>query len=343
MLPELDGLDKTYMKIDSFKANFWDTDVRSLASRRGFVNAEALSVEEEAPRIFALISSDASLHAVVKISKEAMGGRIERPIVGIELSERLLEIQGLGKQKVLDIRCCSGKYKEMFTWLVSDIAVRLSQIEDAHSAVSEALSLGKRFWQQISNQVADKRQQLGLWGELKCVREFLEKEKYFILDVWEGPARENYDFCMGKSLIEVKSTLKPRHQHEIANLKQLEVPSGAVLYLWSNRAVEDKSGTSVWDEVIAISRRISNDPERTQAFFDKVAAAGFHPDHAAAYSENKFSLADSKVFKVGASFPKITADSFKKPLPREVLSVKYSIDLESQKSESCEKLVCRLK
>lgn len=322
------GLGRGSMKIESLDTAVWDDLVARPAGARGFVAAELLEVDGDKGKIYLFVARDKSLHCAIKLGREKLRGKTERPVAGLEFSERRLAIRGAARAGFIDIRCGTA-YKEIFTWFVKEVGRHhLQEGLPPRAAVAAGLKAGRRFWQIPGEVVMDTQRQLGLWGEIRCLRELLKAGVSSAVSAWTGPLGEDYDFCFTKVLIEAKATLLPRHQHEISSLDQLDPPAGSTLFVWSIRAALGAGGTSVWEEAVRAAADLSKAPEARELFLDKAARARLRPDHENAYSENRFQSGSRLIFRVGKDFPRITAGSFKVPLPRQILGVKYSVNLE---------------
>lgn len=319
------------MKIEALDTSVWNSLLARPASTQGFVATALLETAEQKGKIWLFVTSDKALHCAVRLGDENLNGKVARPVAGLEVCETRRTIRGAERAAVIDI-WCGEAYKEIFTWFVKEIArIHLHDGLSPRESVDAALKAGRRFWQAPGDGVMDPLRQLGLWGEIRCLRELLAGGVSAAVSSWSGPAKEDYDFCFPKTVIETKTTLRPRHEHEISNLEQLDSPAGSVLFVWSIRAVLDSTGTSVWEEAARAAADLSKAPQTRELFLDKVALMRLRPDHEEAYAENRFQLGSRLIYRVGKGFPRITASSFKLPLPREILGVKYAVDLEGVK------------
>ena len=62
------------------------------------------------------------------------------------------------------------------------------------------------------------------------------------VDQWSGPEAERHDFVGDLLHIEVKTTRKSRHEHEISRLDQLRVPDGCELLVVSIQLEQSVGG-----------------------------------------------------------------------------------------------------
>jgi hypothetical protein len=316
------------MKLEFLEASVWEDLLGRPEVCDGFVSTELLLEDGKKGQIYLFASKDRSLHCAVSLGKIRPSKKKQRPVAGLEINEIELAIRNSSRSGFIDIRC-SSQYKEIFTWFVREVGkFHLLKGHPPREAVANALATGRRFWQAPGESVMDLKLQLGLWGEILCLRELLGVLDTTSVSAWTGPIREDYDFVFTKTLVETKTTLRPRHVHEISNLKQLDPPTGLKLFVWSICANKDPEGTSVWEEAQLVLTELKERQEIQELFLDKVARAGLRPEHEKAYTENRFQKRSRCIYSVGEEFPHITANSFKVPLPREILGVSYTVDLQ---------------
>jgi hypothetical protein len=316
------------MKLELIDASIWD-DLQSRPKvSEGYVSTELFLENGKNGRIYLFASKDKSLHCAVSLGKVKPSKKRQRPVQGLEINELSLNIRNSERSAFIDIRC-SAEYKDIFTWFVKEVGIHhLLNGLPPRDAVAKALNTGRRFWRNPGGDVMDLQRQLGLWAELNCFRELLTILDSPPVTAWTGPIEEDYDFCFTKTLVEIKATLRPRHVHVISNLKQLDEPKGLSLFVWSISVAKDDKGTSVWEEMMLILSELKNKPDVQELFLAKIVKAQLRADHEKAYTINRFSIRNRFIYRVEKNFPKVTSDSFKVPLQREILGVKYTVDLQ---------------
>jgi len=320
------------MKLELLDSSIWRNLHSKSANSEGFVVYEELSVRKRNPGVFLYVSKDNSLHCAILLAKQDVIQKTStRPLVGLSICEKKVVIKKLGRVPVIDISY-NEKYTDLFTWFIKDIASRyLERNVKPREAVLGALTSGQRFWHNPNVSVMDLKKQLGLWGEIHCLRVLLSAKGPSVISAWTGPLGEDYDFCFYRTHIETKTTLRPRHEHEISNLEQLDPPKGSTLFVWSSTCVADELGTSVLEEALKAISDVKNNPQTQELLEEKLAKAGLRPDHEKSYTQNRFRESNRQMYEVKNGFPRITANSFKLPLSRAILKVSYTISLEEVK------------
>lgn len=315
------------MRLESLNTSVWEELGSRPVNSEGYVSTELLENGKNG-KIYLFTSKDKSLHCAVSLGHEKPSKKKQRPVEGLEINELSLKIRNSERCTFIDIRC-SKEYRDIFTWFVKEVGTHhLLKGEPPREAVANALNTGRRFWRNPGGDVMDAQRQLGLWAELNCFRQFLAILESPPVTAWTGPNEEDYDFCFTKTLIEIKATLRPRHVHVISNLKQLDEPKGLSLFVWSISVAKDDKGTSVWEEMMLLLSEFDKRPDIQELFLAKILETKLRADHEKAYANNRFSIRNRFIFRVGKDFPKITSDSFKVPLRREILGVKYTVDLQ---------------
>jgi hypothetical protein len=172
----------------------------------------------------------------------------------------------------------------------------------------------------------DKTTQVGLFGELLVLETLmiphLGPQAVY---QWSGPASERHDFVGERLHLEVKTTRKSRHEHEISRIDQLRVPAGRQLLLVSVQLEQSVGG----DETLAVRldsvvNHIRGDPAALDDFLVKMANMGWTEEMRRSGELIRFFVRETFIYVVDDEFPKLP-DDFKPPSG--IVSVKYTIDL----------------
>ena len=145
------------------------------------------------------------------------------------------------------------------------------------------------------------------------------------VDQWSGPESERHDFVGDTLHLEVKTTRKSRHEHEIARLDQLRVPNGCQLLLASIQLEQSVGG----DETLAtgmdaIIDLLRGDAAALDTFMTKMVNIGWSDEMRNSGELLRFFLRAAYVYAVDDDFPRLPNDFSP---PSGVVSVKYTIDL----------------
>jgi hypothetical protein len=145
------------------------------------------------------------------------------------------------------------------------------------------------------------------------------------IDQWSGPESERHDFVGDLLHLEVKTTRKSRHEHEISRLDQLRVPEGCQLLLVSIQLEQSIGGTeTLASNVDAIIDLLRGDALALDSFMAKMANIGWSDDMRDSGELLKFFVRSTFVYPVDQEFPRLPDDFTP---PSGVVSMKYTIDL----------------
>jgi Putative PD-(D/E)XK family member, (DUF4420) len=161
---------------------------------------------------------------------------------GLKVRHRRLE-----SGEILDL-VASPSHEHVFNPVCKDIldAILVEQ-RDPWSAVAAIIRIWQSAWKP-ARQEMDKTVQVGLFGELLVLQTLMIPCIGSVaVDQWSGPESERHDFAGARLHIEVKTTRKSRHEHEISRLDQLRVPAGCQLLLVSIQL--EQSATKRWQPV----------------------------------------------------------------------------------------------
>lgn len=172
----------------------------------------------------------------------------------------------------------------------------------------------------------EKTTQVGLFGELFVLRTlFIPCMGPAAVGHWAGPEAERHDFIVGNLHLEVKTTRKSRHEHEISRLDQLRVPPDRKLVVVSIQVEETIGGDeTVATAVDSVLTLIRSDPAFADDFMTKLVTLGWTDDMRRSGELIRMSVRDAAVFEVDDTFPRIP-DDFTPPTG--VVSVRYTVDL----------------
>lgn len=145
------------------------------------------------------------------------------------------------------------------------------------------------------------------------------------IHLWSGPEYERHDFVGNRIHIEVKTTRKSLHEHEISRIDQLNAPAGRKLILVSVSLEESVAGTesvaTKMDEVIDLIR---SDSAASDAFMAKMAQIGWSDELRRSGELLRFHLRDAQIYEVNEAFPRLPAGFL---CPDGIVAIKYTVDL----------------
>jgi hypothetical protein len=217
-------------------------------------------------------------------------------------------------------------HEKVFTAVCKDVVdAVLDEQREPWSAVAAIIRIWQSAWR-LARQEMDKSMQVGLFGELFVLQTvMIPCLGPGAVNQWSGPESERHDFVGDRLHIEVKTTRKSRHEHEISRLDQLRVPDGRELLVVSILLEQSIGGTeTIATRMDAIVDLLRNDAPAMDTFMTKMVNMGWAEEMRRSGELVRFFLRDASVFVVDEDFPRLPDDFTP---PSGVVSVKYTVDL----------------
>jgi len=255
------------------------------------------------------------------------------PVDGGPIDGRPADLQGLrvrhrlvgGGLQYLDLTA-SPAYERLFSPLVGEILTAVIECgRNPWSAVSAIIRAWQSAWRPMAPNMP-KTVQVGLFGELLTLeRIMIPALGPTAVHSWSGPEAERHDF-VGKFVhLEVKTTRKSRHEHEISRIDQLDPPEGRRLMVISVLLEESLGGletvASKMDEVVDLIRL---EGAASDAFQAKMVQLGWSDELRRSGELLQFNLRDALIYEVNDTFPRLPT-GFRPP--EGVVALKYTVDL----------------
>ena len=246
-----------------------------------------------------------------------------RPVDLRGLRVRQHELAGEGVYVDLVAEAC---HEDMFSSLCAAV---LNAIVEQRRRPWEAVSSTMRAWQsawKASPSSMERTVQVGLYGELLTLELImLPALGPRAVMQWSGPDRERHDFVGERMHLEVKTTCRRRHEHEISRVDQLHAPEGRVLYLASVMLEESAAGSeTLATRIDSVASLLRNAPAESDEFQAKLVLLGWSEEMRRTGELMRFHHADSIILAVEDGFPRMPPGFV---LPPGVVSMKYSVDL----------------
>jgi hypothetical protein len=227
--------------------------------------------------------------------------------------------------EVLDLSA-RPSHEQVFTPFCVDVIDAVAgQARDPWKAVYAAISTWQSAFKPV-RQAMEKTVQVGLFGELLVLRSLmLPALGPVAVDQWSGPESERHDFVSGTLHLEVKTTRRSRHEHEISRVDQLRCPTGRQLLVASVLLEESVGGDeTVATQVDAVVDLLRTHPAALDLFMVKMAELGWTEEVRQSGELLRFFTRAADVYAVDDDFPRLPDDFVP---PSGVTSVKYTIDL----------------
>lgn len=226
------------------------------------------------------------------------------------LEHRLTEPDG-AESATLSLELTDGAAADLFAVLAEDLVSSTSGAPDAASAVGVWIGRVTR-WQHLLRHAAaglSPELQRGLYAELWVMGELIAPVAGTDAAVrsWFGPDRSRHDFQLAATSIEVKSCAA--NQPQIVSIngeRQLDETGTPALFLTHISLDVHHNGPESLLEMIATRRAAVADTGVESDFEDRLFEYGFLELHAPRYASTGYTVRDSRHFRVGPGFPRLT-------------------------------------
>lgn len=213
---------------------------------------------------------------------------------------------------------------EIFLLLCNDlISIMKENDKDIIINVMKRLERWQKLLQKTTLRVLSKEEQMGLYSELKVLRDYIIPKYGYVDGVhsWVGGLGDKQDFLLKDLAIEVKSfRITSGNSVWISSKEQLNSEKDP-LYLFACALNEADSGETIADLVQSIAEQIKMENLLSE-FLEKVEQYGYIPELQQS-SLSKFIFEQVNSYEVREEFPKIPLNH----VSPWINSMKYSIDL----------------
>lgn len=213
---------------------------------------------------------------------------------------------------------------ELFLILCNDLINVMKESEDnIISKLIKRLERWQKLLQRAALQIMSKEEQMGLFGELIVLRDYLLPvyDCQSVINGWVGSLGDQQDFLLESLAVEVKSTRLTSGSNIWISSKEQLNSEKQPLYLLACALNEATSGETIEDLVQSILNHIEM-KDLKEEFMSKVEQYGYFSE-IPVQSLSVFKVEQLKAYEVREGFPKIASDQVS-PLIRKI---KYNIDL----------------
>ncbi len=237
---------------------------------------------------------------------------------------------GSSKADYILIECKNKSYLSNFTLMLKEI---LSEYDNSNYSLEKSLNKVVSRWRHFLSlpklNILSEDEIIGLIGELLLLEKFLKNDPLDSLVNWIANDGEE-DFIRNEIVIEVKATLKGKHEHIINGIDQLLIQSNrtkVILSLLLNNSVSHDS-FSLPGLIERCEKIIDNNAEQIDALYEKLRKRGYDPRDRNLYENFQFDIIRGGYFRVDNLFPKLTTFELKQSLNSRISKVRYTIDME---------------
>jgi hypothetical protein len=242
-------------------------------------------------------------------------------------AEMLVQADDAG-ETVVYLRLLDPTHQDVFSLLAADLVDRASESATPANALRmliRRLHAWRRLLEDLTVDALGRDRQRGLYGELWFLEEHLlgrlPPEAAFA--AWVGPLREEQDFHLGDSAVEVKTTgAQPPFVARVNGAAQLDDGGLQALFLVHLAVDERLNHGDTLNELVDRLRDIANG-RAAEILDERLLLAGYRDPHRESY-EVGYVVTSARCFRIAEGFPRIVPAQ----LCPGVGDVRYSVDID---------------
>ncbi|EMS70621.1 PD-(D/E)XK motif protein [Ruminiclostridium cellobioparum] len=292
--------------------------------------ARLISSHSAVQLVAAVSKNDRKRHLLIAIREKLTPEKLESlpKWYGLSIEQEKLTILDIRTSWFLILKHTNESDKDIFEAVISNICNELLLLNDNEAMLPTLIKIldkWKYFFTLYSREGLSSTEQQGLYGELWFLRELIDYSRLTsLVKNWTGIEKTTHDFQIGKSAIEIKTSVSNKpYSAKINNENQLDDTNLANLYL-AFLALHPmlEGGETLPDIISQIRRKIANDTEAKLKFEEKLFFSGYVENQSHLYKTG-YALRDVIAFSVKAGFPRIlNAD-----VPDGIGDISYSIQI----------------
>lgn len=251
-------------------------------------------------------------------------------INGLIINYQLFGEAGSEKKNYILLECHSKAYLPNYTEILKEIISEFDKGNtELHKVINKIISKWRHFFAQPVSLIMKEDEIVGLLGELMFLSKLIMVHNTAALTIWTAERGEE-DFISSGKVIEVKTTLKEKHEHIINGIDQLLIEPGRVKHILSLLLTPSASEYAINLPIIVkeCAEMFAENPESYDLFFKKLKIRGYDARDYLQYIEFSYEYIRGGYFKVDSSFPKLTTDELAEPLNSRISKLRYSLDME---------------
>jgi hypothetical protein len=228
------------------------------------------------------------------------------------------------------IKCSHKSYLQNFVLILKEILRVFDTTDfDLSNSLSIVISKWRHFFSIPKLGILNEDEIIGLIGELVFVEYVMRTTDIRLLKNWTADRGEE-DFIFEKTIIEIKTTRKEKHEHIINGIDQLLVDNSTDKYILSILLNNSDSSNYISLPIIIEDcvNHISNFPELLDLFYQKLKSRKYDIRDSIHYESFKYKIIRTGLFEVNDQFPKLTTKELSKPLNPRISKVRYLLDME---------------
>jgi hypothetical protein len=256
-------------------------------------------------------------------------------INGLYIEYQLFGEAGFDKNNFILIECRNNAYLNNYTEILKEIlGIYDNGAAQLVDIIHKVISKWRHFLGEPKYGILVEDEIVGLIGELLFLRKLINSHFQNSIIIWKAEKGEE-DFINSEKILEVKTSLKGKHEHIINGIDQLLVnpeKQKHILSILLSRSISE-SAISLPLLINECAILYSNDPKSNDEFYKKLKERGYDPRDEHLYYDFSYDYFRGCYYKVDNTFPKLTTHELNTPLNSRISKVRYTLDFEG--------LVCR--
>lgn len=278
---------------------------------------KAFIFKESSSKYSCLLSTDDTLSELPKIN-------------GLKIVYDNFGEEGLGKTWFILIECSIPAYFKNYIEILKEILTDFDEgKEDITFSVQKVISKWRHFLSKPKSEILHEDKIIGLLGELIFLNTLIPGYSQNSVSMWTADRGEE-DFVQNEKVVEVKTTLKEKHEHIINGIDQLRVLPGRLKHICSFLFVKSNNDVAInLPGIIAdVASQLEAFPEAYELFYRKLKHQGYDTRDSELYRDFSYLPLKSAVFLVDENFPKLTTDELSHALNARISKIRYLLDME---------------
>jgi hypothetical protein len=239
------------------------------------------------------------------------------------------------------ISCADMPFTDIFLSFSERLIVKLEEGSTASKAVQQMISEWIGFFKRAGLQPLEMEEITGLFGELLFLKQLVDKfgASKKTLNSWHGPKGANWDFSLGellgaKTLVEVKTTIRPRTIITVNNLDQLcpVTDCACWLHFISVEYLENnapKTENTIVDLISGLKASLGNsaDGNIIPEFDELLEMIGYFSVHDDHYKKHSFKPNQVRWHEIGEDFPALSRKRLPPDIRERIDKLNYRLNI----------------
>jgi hypothetical protein len=307
--------------------DFQATDFESIPKEEK-INARVLDLENNKELKVFIFSEKAGIYSCLLPVTEISSKLPE--LNGLLIQYEQFKMPGSEMRWYVLIECRTAAYLLNFTEILKEIISELDKGKfDTVKCVYLVISKWRHFLSIPASEILSEENIIGLLGELLLLKRLLDAYDTEAINYWVANRGEE-DFIKASKVIEVKATLREKHEHIINGIDQLLILPGRSKIILSILLIKSEKDNDLnLPRIIKqCAEYLAYNPSALESFYIKLKSRGYDHRDENLYLNHNYKLYKGGYFKIDESFPKLTNNELIQPLNSRISKIRYTIDME---------------